>query len=248
MSREPNLNLIKSKERDFEVFKSFLQTVKVLDVEREIKLGFYEPYPKLKDILKEKNGEDMPEKEVFNFVKDIYEKKEDEIDAGLKETKKRWKDHRGDFLKETSRIFKGHFWPEGKYNGYVSIWGIFPRYLNVKEFTFPYKKDSCSLYVVMHEMLHFIFYDYALKKHPEKFKNLDTRRGLFWDLSEIFNTVILFTPGFFKLHNRAGDSLEAAYSEHKKHLEYFKNLWEKEKDIDIWLTKGHEYYKNRDKN
>ena len=243
----PTLNFLISPQRDLEVFKGFLKSADFFDNETYLEKGFFDLYPALEDVIKSEDGNQFPEKEVFNFVKNIY-KKEKGIGQRVDDIKGEWIKIEELFFKKTDKIFKGHGWPEGNYFAYATIWGIYPRYLESKEFTFPYSTtDNDALRVVMHEMLHFIFYDYALKKHPERFENLDTRRGLFWDLSEIFNAVILYNPIFIELHGKEKLSKNSIHPEHEKHLEFFKNLWEEERDIDTWLTKGYEYYNNMDK-
>lgn len=244
----PTLNFLIDPQRDKEVFKGFLKSSEFFDNAIYLEKGFFKPYPKLKEIIESAEGKEFAERRVFNFVKNIY-KEEKEMGSRVDKVKKEWLKNEEEFFEKTANIFKDHPWPEGKYFAYATVWSIYPRYLKPKEFTFPYSTtDNDALRVIMHEMLHFIFYDYAIKKHPEKFKDLDTNRGLFWDLSEIFNAVILYTPTFIELHGKKKLSSDSIDPEHEKHLEYFKDLWNKEKDIGTWLTKGYEYYKNKDKN
>lgn len=240
----PVLNFLIDLQKDIEVFKGFLKSADFFDNEIYLEKGFFEPYPKLKEIIKDEEGDEFPKKEVFNFVKKIY-KKERKVGERVDKIKKGWLKREDYFYKKTAKIFRGHGWPEGKYFAYATVWSIYPRYLKTKEFTFPYStNNNDALRVIMHEMLHFIFYDYAIKKHPERFKNLDTNRGFFWDLSEIFNAVILYTPTFIELHGKKELSSDSIDPEHEKHLEYFKNLWEKNQDIDEWLIQGYKYWKN----
>lgn len=95
----------------------------------------------------------------------------------------------------------------------------------------------------MHEILHFFFYDYAVKKYPKIFKKLDKNQGIFWDLAEIFNSVILFKPEFKKLHNQKRDR---SYPAHRKHLKLMRKYWRESEDIDIWIKKAFDYLKDNE--
>jgi len=87
-------------------------------------------------------------------------------------------------------------------------------------------------------MLHFIFYHYALENHLDKFQDMDTKQGLFWDMGEIFNAIILNLPEFKELHQH--DNIHI-YPQHKKHLPKLKELWFKTEDIDNWLINALDY-------
>ena len=65
-------------------------------------------------------------------------------------------------------------------------------------------------------MLHFIFYDF-LEKNPDLVKNVD--ESFVWDLSEIFNVLVLEKPEFVRI---TGNSNPRPYTEHKKLLSDFR--------------------------
>ena len=165
---------------------------------------------------------------------------------GLEKTQKIWKSAKKDFFKQTLKIFKKQKWPYGKYIAYPTIWGIYPRLLNEKTFFFPYdcKDKNFISVVIMHEMLHFIFYEYAIRKYPRIFKKLETENGIFWDLAEIFNVIILESPKFAKLYKNR-KKLIIIYPQHKKYFQYMKNLWHKNSDIDNWLIKGFDFLNSK---
>jgi hypothetical protein len=48
-----------------------------------------------------------------------------------------------------------------------------------------------KLEVVFHELLHFIFFDYCDSFLKEETKDLDKNKGVLWELSEIFNVIVL---------------------------------------------------------
>ena len=50
--------------------------------------------------------------------------------------------------------------------------------------------------VACHESLHFAFFDYLDKNFSEQIKGMDKNSGVLWELSEIFNIIILNQPAF----------------------------------------------------
>lgn len=246
MKKELNLKLKKDISKDVEILIGFLETAEIFDIQEELKIGFYNPYPELKKIIENTNDNKKRDEKINDFVQEIYKKNLEEIEKGVKKTRKQWEEVKIPFSKKVSSIFSGYFWSKNEYLGYSTVWGTYPRFLEKKEFTFPYshKKDKYALFVIMHEMLHFIFYDYAISKYPKIFKKMDKNRGLFWDLAEIFNVVILFLPDFIKLHGQS-DILEGSlHPKHQKHLSYFKELWSDSNEVDKWILDGYNHLKD----
>lgn len=136
------------------------------------------------------------------------------------------------FFDEVEKIFKDHPWPKGTYIAYLSLFDFCPRFLDDKTFSvFLYDNDENTLFTIFHEMLHFIFYDYCLKRHPKIFKKLDTERGPFWEIAEMFNAVVQQTPVFSKLHGPTGN---IGYPGLKLGFEEAKKAWNG--NIDDWIT------------
>lgn len=175
------------------------------------------------------------------FIKKIYENERIEMLKRKKQISKLYKENSKRFFIETAKIFKNHYWPEGKYICYFSIFDFGPRFLEDRTFqVYIFGSDKLVLFTIFHEMLHFAFYDYAIKKYPRIFKNLDTERGIFWDLAEIFNSIQHLEKGFIVLHGKVQDP---CYLNHKKHLNKLQKLWIKDRDIDCWILKGFEHLK-----
>lgn len=146
------------------------------------------------------------------------------------------------FFEAVSKIFKNHPWPTGKYTAYLSIFSFGPRFLNDKTFQlFMYDSNNLILFSICHEMLHFMFYDYAIKNYPKLFGKLDKDKGFFWDLSEVFNAIIQDMPEFIKIHGKIKNQ---GYPCHKKIITKLNKLWFDKKDIDKWIVKSFEYLKN----
>lgn len=126
---------------------------------------------------------------IKEYTENIYKYKAEEIHEGVKFVEREWRKKERSFFEFVDKIFKNHPWPKGKYIGYVSIFRLFPRYIDEKIFFFPYSIKGfypTPTQIIAHEMLHFLFYDFIEKKYPKK--DLDSK--YIWKISEAFNTVI----------------------------------------------------------
>ncbi|OGC56194.1 hypothetical protein A3H26_03200 [candidate division WWE3 bacterium RIFCSPLOWO2_12_FULL_36_10] len=199
--------------------------------------GIMNVHPKLK-ILKSVKNKRKRKKIIKAHFDNFYKKHGGYLKNKAAEFNTEWKTVESKFLSETNKIFKGYHFHKGKYIGYLSIIDCNPRFIKDKTFQIFYFHPSGARYVVAHELLHFIFYDYAINKFPKIFKKLDTENGIFWDLAEIFNTTILSVSEFKKIH---GQKNAPPYPEHKKYIPQITAFWKKTQDIDEWLLKSYEY-------
>ncbi|HOL54058.1 MAG: hypothetical protein PHF40_01530 [Candidatus Pacebacteria bacterium] len=195
-------------------------------------------HPLLKILTKLNQGQ---KRKVINDYFDIYYQQHREIlQKCVTAFNYEWRRVEKAFLREAAKIFHHYPFPKGKYLGYLSIINCNPRFLSNKTFQIYYRHPQGVVYVTMHELLHFIFYDYAIQQHPQIFKKLDPENGIFWDLSEIFNDVILSLPPFKKLHKQ---QKIICYPEHQQYFQKFQKLWQQTNDIDQWLVEGLEILK-----
>ncbi len=135
------------------------------------------------------------------------------------------------FFRATESIFGGYPWPKGRYKVYGSIFDFGPRFLAEKSFqVFLYDRDEIVLWSIYHEMLHFIFYDYCLVRHPDIFQGRDTESGSFWKLAELFNAVILQTRPFATLF---GTPAGVGYPEIAKYYAHARRIWRG--NLDNWI-------------
>lgn len=196
--------------------------------------GVLNVHPKLQR-LKEV-GDEKKREVISNYFDAFYDRHEDYLEKRKVEFGKEWKEVENKFLIETEKIFRGHPFPRGKYIGFLSIIDCNPRFLKNKTFQVFYLHPHGVRYVTAHELLHFIFYDYAIKKCPELFRELDTESGIFWDLAEVFNSIILHTPGFVKIH---GIKEEVVYPEHLEYVSRLDRVWRKHQDVDRFIVAGY---------
>ena len=125
---------------------------------------------------------------------------------------KNWEKLEQRFYLLTDRLFKNKYWPKGKYIAYLTIWGMYPRFLEDKTFQVPHvhKEKKYVNVVIAHEMLHFKFYDYFLKNYSKY--NKRKYDFLIWHTSEIFNAIVQNMPSWFKEFG----AMVKVYPEHKK--------------------------------
>lgn len=193
-------------------------------------------HPEL-EIVKKMNEVDKG-KFIVEYFDKYYENNKEELEKDLLNFKNNWEKIENDFTIQLNKIFKNPIKPEGKWIGYLSIINCNPRFLDSKTFQIFYKHSSGSNGVVVHEILHFFFYDYAIKKFNNIFGSLDTDNGIFWMLAELFNDVIQAVPSFTELQD---DVKVFGYPDHVKYQEYLRRIWSDEPDIDIWIPKAYEY-------
>ncbi len=168
-----------------------------------------------------------------DYVDKFYKLHLEKLQNFAKTAKNRWDKIAPSFFSVTSKIFKNYSWPKGKYIGYVSIFNHNPRFLKNKIFQVYFRHKAGSNYITAHELLHFIFYDYAIKKHANLFRDKNTESGIFWDIAEIFDYIILRSPEFVKI---LGAKKQIIYPEHKRYISRLNKLWKNNPEIDSFIT------------
>jgi len=132
------------------------------------------------------------------------------------------------FFVELEKLF-GIDFSQNTYQGYLSVFNCNPRWIDTKTFQIYWQKDvSHTLEVVFHEILHFAFFEYLDKKFTEKIKGLDKNSGILWEMSEIFNVIILNLPQF---RNIIGMEEKLFYPDLQEKLDGAKKVWDSNPDI-----------------
>ena len=140
--------------------------------------GIFETHPKIK-------------KAIFQYIDSFYKINTPLLNKVAIEFGERWRSKEKSFFSIVNSIFENHHWPKGKYIGYLSIFDCNPRFLKNKTFQIFYKHKRGHIYIIAHELLHFIFYDYIDKKRKD-LKKLSENE--LWKFSEIANDVLLGLP------------------------------------------------------
>ena len=195
--------------KDISTFFDFLKDAKY-DEGRNFEWAILKHYPYFKKF----NGE-VDKKIVQDFVFKYYSKNKKAIEKNIITHENNWKKIEKDFFKLAHDLFLDTKWPKGKYIAYTTMWSMYPRFLDDKTFQIPAisKKKKVASFIIAHEMLHFIFYEYFLNKY-KKYKS--HKYDFFvWHVSEIFNVIIMNRPEWQKILKNKDNG----YPEHGKIIE-----------------------------
>jgi len=182
-------------------------------------------------ILKSRFSEKQKTKIVKAYVKNTFILHKKEIVQNTDRIKKGWQKAAKDYFRLVDRIFKNNPWPKGKYIGFASAFEMYPKNIKKKTFYFSgLNKDlNFNIAIIVHEMLHFMFFDYIDKNTRVRDKGLEN----IWNVSEVFNLVIESWKPYQKIFKTDGKSYNAM---HAKMLPKMKKFWKKKEDIDYLLN------------
>jgi len=192
--------------KDVSTFFDFLIDSKY-DEGRNFEWAILKHYPYFK-----KFNNKIDKKIVEDFVFKYYLKNKDIIEKNLLVNENNWRKIEKDFFDLASNLFPKTKWPKGKYISYTTMWSMYPRFLDDKTFQIPAisKKKKVINFIIAHEMLHFIFYEYFFNKY-KKYKS--HKYDFFaWHVSEIFNVIIMNRPEWQKILKNKDEG----YPEHRK--------------------------------
>jgi len=202
----PKIKFKIDSKKDISTFFDFLKDAKYdegINFEWAI-LKYYPYFKKFKDNVDKKIVED--------FVFKYYTKNKKAIEKNIILHENNWKKIEKDFFKLAYDLFLETNWPKGKYIAYSTMWSMYPRFLDDKTFQIPAisRNKKVVSFIIAHEMLHFIFYEYFLNKY-KKYKS--HKYDFFvWHVSEIFNVIIMNKPEWQKILKNKDDG----YPEHEK--------------------------------
>jgi predicted SprT family Zn-dependent metalloprotease len=197
--------------KDVQSFLDFFYSASY-DEGRSFQWAVTDHYPEFKFFEGKKNITKKEEKQITNFVKKEYKKKEKIIAKNLQEYEDNWKKVEQPFFELVELLFGRRQWPKGKYIAYSTIWGMFPRFLEDKTFQVPveYKNKKYVNVIIAHELLHFMFYDYFYTQYPRYNKRKED--FFVWNISEIFNVVVQNSSEWVDVFREKTQ----LYPEHKK--------------------------------
>ena len=156
------------------------------------------------------------------YIDDYYATNRVAMDEKLNQINKLVSEKQSIFYSALSGIFHTDFRPY-LYQGYLSIFDCNPRWPETGTFQIFYKKElPYMLEVAFHETLHFAFFDYLDKNFSEQTKKLSKNSGILWEMSEIFNVIILNLSPFREI---LGMEELLFYPELKEKLDKAKEIW-----------------------
>ncbi len=183
-----------------------------VDFGREKIIDIYPELAKAKEVV------DIERRVVIaDFTKKYYSDHKVELENKLKKIESEWGVSSKDYFSAVDSIFDGIVWPDGKYICYLSIFDCNPRFLDDKTFQVYQGLSDRTNYIIAHEMLHFMFFNY-LDLHESDFKNSQDEHTI-WLLSEWFNDLMLNLPAF----KQFGENVESFYPEVAEFSKKFKD-------------------------
>lgn len=198
--------------------------------------GIIKTHPKLK-ILKPSNDKLSARHKVSylkEYVDTYYNKNKPTMLSKINFIKKAWKKKENKFIAIAENFFEGFDFSESDYIAYASIINCNPRFLESKTFQFYYKKSiPDAVHTIAHEILHFIFFDFIEKEMKKEIKNLSEEE--LWDLSEIFNTVLLGSKRYEKIVDK---KFVIPYPDHSIYIPLFKKAYKKSKNAREFIAQG----------
>lgn len=234
-AKYPKLNFTTDKELDQWTCKEFL----TYDPNDMFSSSILRDHPKL-DLLRDMHGSIRTKK--FNeYIESFYKGHLTQMQRVLKTSEGAWQNTQNSFFVLTNSLFGKRIdsgeesiykWPDGNYVCALSIFNCNPRFIKSKKFQAYYKHEHGVIYVCIHEMLHFAFYDFIERNYEEIFKKLGDS-GM-WRLSEIFNDVILRTPDFIELISVKEPKI---YAQSEEELIKYSQIWNESQNIASFLKK-----------
>jgi len=142
-----------------------------------------------------KDHSNIHEDNYLQYIDDFYKTNSDLLEKSCQEINDYLSQNQEAFFAKMNELFGLDFFTD-EYLGYISIFNCNPRYVENKTFQIFYKKDLLDkAEVAFHESLHFAFFDFC-DLFVDETRNLDKNNGPLWELSEIFNVIILNLPQF----------------------------------------------------
>lgn len=174
-------------------------------------------------------------KRVINYYfNNYYQVNKRTLKNNLNIFKKEWRKKEKEFFHITEDFFGGFGFKKGMYICYLSIIDCNPRFLESKTFQVFYKKTSNeAIHTIAHELLHFIFFDFIGEKLKKEVSFLSEEQ--IWDLSEIFNVVVL-ESNLYK--NIIAKNTIYPYPSHKKYLPLFRKAYRNCGGAEEFILKG----------
>ncbi|MBU0998364.1 hypothetical protein KJ570_02450, partial [Patescibacteria group bacterium] len=149
-------------------------------------VGIVKIHPKLLPAQKALEKQ-FPIKKIDKYFDAYYKTNDEELQESVKKAQTDWDKISEKFYKACDKYFDKHFWPKGKYEAYLSIIDCNPRFLHNKTFQVFWKHKKGFVFMAMHEMLHFLFFDLVEKLFP----NININTQKMWEISEVFNGLIM---------------------------------------------------------
>ena len=188
-------------------------------------------HPQLKSVLSHPGKR---KKIISDYFDTYYVTHGKEMDRKIDAIKNAWKKKENKYVAITEAYFSGFPFPEGKYIAYASIVNCNPRFLDSKTFQFFYKKPiSEGVLTIAHELLHFIFFEFVNHRMKKNISRLS--KNQLWDLSEIFNVILLRSSRYRGVIDRIR---VGPYPDHRRYVPEFEHAYAHSKNVEEFIKRG----------
>ena len=177
---------------------------------------------------------DITDETAKTYINNYYNEHQKDLAQAATETTKHFESLQKPFFQYLENLFGIDFHQE-IYQGFLSIFDCNPRFVEKGEFQIFYKRTiENKIGVIFHEVLHFAFFKYCDTKLSKQTANLDKNSGPLWELSEIFNVIIMNEPEFQILIPRKE---KLFYPDLEKTMDDLVILWKKN-NLEQFIIKG----------
>lgn len=182
--------------------------------------GIVKIHPQLKQI--QSMQEVKEKKELINKYTDFYYKNNKKsIQKNIDRIRTAWRKVEKKYQYITENYFENFKLNQKNITAYASIINCNPRFIESKTFQFYYKKtQEDAIHTIAHEILHFYFFDFINLNFKKESTALSDDK--LWDLSEIFNYIVLKSDKYSKIINK---KFITHYPDHKPFLNEFENAY-----------------------
>lgn len=155
--------------------------------------GIIKTHPKLSPAQKALGKKSI--EKISEYFNAYYKTNGERLQESVKKAQTDWDKTSEEFYKVCDKYFNKHSWPKGKYEAYLSIINCNPRFLHNKTFQVYWKHKKGFVFVAIHEMLHFLFFDLVEKL----LSGIDISSQRTWEISEVFNELIMQETEFAEI-------------------------------------------------
>jgi len=190
-------------------------------------------HPQLKSVKSLENTA-QKEKIIHVYFDNYYQKHRMAMLSKLELLQDAWRKQEQKYITTTEDFFGGFQFQKGKYIAYASIINCNPRFLESKTFQFFYRKSIAdATHTIAHELLHFIFFDFIEKKLKKEAKHLSENQ--LWDISEIFNVIVLKSPRYHRIINQ---KFVIPYPDHRHYIRQFEKVYKNSQNAEEFIRHG----------
>ncbi len=136
------------------------------------------------------------------YITDFYKKNDTLLRSAVRELQSHLDQTQADFFAAAEAVYHEDY--SGRtFTGVLSIFDCNPRYPERELFQICYQRDLLGKgEVAYHEVMHFLFFRYCTEHCADVIAGYDQNSGPYWELSEIWNVIILNEPAFQNILKR----------------------------------------------